>query len=501
MTEISLQVSETVAVTLDVGEQGETGLTGARGETGLTGADSVVAGPIGLTGLTGLTGDTGETGETGIVEQATPPDDVSVLWLDSSADAVPVDLSGVEPAGLSVATKTAQAANFARADTLAKGMLCFVWDDGYQTHDAVARMANDRGQKHSFGVVSTFMNGTNSAYARSTTVKSWFDAGHEIISHSATHANLVAATQQNRITEYDASKIALEAVVGVGSVSTFMYPYGGGARSKATDRELYLRYDRLLATGPYIPIRWDGRDRENEFVIRRNTWNGDATNQLNLLAQIRQCAESPMILVTQAHNIGDTSAPTLAQVTEAMDLARSLGIPCVTTAQAFPVASRLLNAGFEESNGEIVVGWGANRSDASQIIESAVDTPQVGLTGSRSLHLKTTADSGVFAYARQVVELQPSTRYKVTGAYRVAVSSGSGQLAVRVQEYDYDELSPILATSSTAGTSTSWATFSLEFITSAFARFGYLDFVIQNATMDAWVDHVDIRPVRHGAFG
>jgi lysophospholipase L1-like esterase len=108
MTEISLQVSETVAVTLDVGEQGETGLTGAQGETGLTGADSVVAGPIGLTGLTG------DTGETGIVEQATPPDDVSVLWLDSSADAVPVDLSGVEPAGLSAATKEELSATFAQ---------------------------------------------------------------------------------------------------------------------------------------------------------------------------------------------------------------------------------------------------------------------------------------------------------------------------------------------------------------------------------------------------
>jgi hypothetical protein len=107
MTEISLQVSETVAVTLDVGEQGETGLTGAQGETGLTGADSVVAGPIGLTGLTGL------TGETGIVEQATPPADVSVLWLDSSADAVPVDLSGVEPAGLSDETKTELSAAYA----------------------------------------------------------------------------------------------------------------------------------------------------------------------------------------------------------------------------------------------------------------------------------------------------------------------------------------------------------------------------------------------------
>jgi hypothetical protein len=104
--EVVVEITESQVVEVLLAE-GPRGLQGVQGATGLTGADSVVAGPIGLTGLTG------DTGETGIVEQATPPADVSVLWLDSSADAVPVDLSGVEPAGLSDETKATLAGTYA----------------------------------------------------------------------------------------------------------------------------------------------------------------------------------------------------------------------------------------------------------------------------------------------------------------------------------------------------------------------------------------------------
>jgi len=58
------------------GPQGDTGDTGAQGDTGPTG-------PQGEIGLTGETGPTGDTGPAGVVKQPEPPDDISLLWIDT----------------------------------------------------------------------------------------------------------------------------------------------------------------------------------------------------------------------------------------------------------------------------------------------------------------------------------------------------------------------------------------------------------------------------------
>jgi peptidoglycan/xylan/chitin deacetylase (PgdA/CDA1 family) len=90
MTEISLQASESVAVTLSSGEQGVQGVQGETGVTGLTGATgaaSTVVGPQGLTGPTGAQGSTGPA----------------------------VDTSTLEPAGLSAGTKAELSATIVAA--------------------------------------------------------------------------------------------------------------------------------------------------------------------------------------------------------------------------------------------------------------------------------------------------------------------------------------------------------------------------------------------------
>jgi hypothetical protein len=70
------------------GSQGVTGFTGSKGDDGYVGADGYT-GSQGETGFTGSRGDvgyTGSLGDPGIVVQPTPPEDTSVLWLDTSSE-------------------------------------------------------------------------------------------------------------------------------------------------------------------------------------------------------------------------------------------------------------------------------------------------------------------------------------------------------------------------------------------------------------------------------
>lgn len=389
---------------------------------------------------------------------------------------------------------------------IAKGMIAFVWDDGFATHDTVAALANARGQKHTFAVVSNFMTSGNPTYATSAQVLAWSQAGHEIASHSVDHSSMTSLTAANRVLQYENSRTAIEAVIGAGKIKSFVYPLGGTNRSATTDKELYLRYDRAVDTGPYYPIRSDDATRTGDFLTKRFTWNETDNSNQELLDRIKQCANEPIILITTGHNLGDAGAPTLAQVTAALDLAKSLGIPCVTLSQAMPPSQRLINPGFEEFSGtapSLPVGWGKNVSDAGQTVESIADTPDTGLAGTRSLHLQSTADTATFAYARQAVHLVPNSLYQVTGRYRTAkTGAGTGGLYIRVQEYGYDQLASIAATDQTLlAESAGWTTFALTFTSNSNARFGYLDFLYQNQTGQAWIDHVDIRQSRFGSFG
>jgi pimeloyl-ACP methyl ester carboxylesterase len=89
MAEISLQVSETVTVTLSAGERGQDGVQGDSGVQGATGSQ----------GATGATGSQGVSGTTAVT---------SPLTRSGSAEnaTIGLDTSTLEPAGLSDETKT-----------------------------------------------------------------------------------------------------------------------------------------------------------------------------------------------------------------------------------------------------------------------------------------------------------------------------------------------------------------------------------------------------------
>lgn len=377
-------------------------------------------------------------------------------------------------------------------------MVCFSWDDGYASALTIAQMAQARGQRHTFGITTDLM-GTGGKLT-SAQVQQIYAMGHEIASHAQTHVAMSGQTAANRVLQYENSKAALEALIGAGNCKTWIYPIGGTARNATTDQELYLRYDRIVDVNqPQLPRRWD--DGRKDFLIPRWFWNETTQRNTEVLAGIRRCATEPQILCLYGHDPDTASNPTLTQLTAAMDLAASLNIPCVSMAEAFPTSQLLYNPGFEESDATAPNHWIQNLSDGSQFCEVVADTPDVGINGTSSLHLKTVADTA-YSYARQWVPVLPSTSYTLTARYRQTKASGAGGFTFRVQEFGYDpQVAFIAGNQSAVLTQTVWTRQNLVFTTRADTRHVAVDFLMNLATGEAWVDHADFRPTADGSFG
>lgn len=373
------------------------------------------------------------------------------------------------------------------------GAICFTWDDAYVSHDTIRQMANARNQHHTFCIVSDFV-GTGGKLT-STQVLQMFQEGHEIANHSKTHAHMTGLTAAQRKVEYDTSQQAIDSIIGANNTSSFCIPYG--ERNATMDQELYGRFERGLATGtptglvPFIyPIG------STPFIIGRFSWDGTAQAQQQLLDMIRNAARMPLIYLTYAHDIGSANNPSLAQITAAMDLAQSLGVPCLTVSEALGSPRTLYDPGFEESP----LVW--NKSEdtpGARIAEVVTDTPVVGLSGSQSLHLLCNSDTG-FVYVRQVVPVTPGVSYTLSGRYRVAITSGNGSIYMRIYERTFDG-TPIASTQTAALTATSWTQASVARTITATGAFVYVDLVVDTKTAEAWFDHIHFGPTAQGVFG
>lgn len=187
-------------------------------------------------------------------------------------------------------TTASLSSTFGRVSAIprARGAVVFTWDDGYPSWDShIYPLAQSLGQRHTFCVTTNRIDAGDFQVSTAKILK-WFQAGHEIASHSKTHTNMAAASSATRTAEFDDSKAALEAIVGAGNVTTWAYPSGtsGGQRNDASDREAYGRYVRVLDTGhdgslpgwcespiPHRPHRLEfdqSRDHPGAHPLRRS---------------------------------------------------------------------------------------------------------------------------------------------------------------------------------------------------------------------------------------
>lgn len=348
---------------------------------------------------------------------------------------------------------------------MARGRICFTWDDGYASAFRIAQMANQRRQRHTMFITTALVDTPGRVSKHLIGVMA--SDGHEIASHNVDHVDMTGLTTVTRQPQWDTSKTFLEGIVGAGNVTTYAYPLGN--RSLVTDAEAYGRYDRIAGIGlsqGYNRPPWAYQAGSRPFLIGRFPWSESTHAQL--LALIRMTATQPITLTVYAHDPDTAGNPTLDQINEAMALVEKLGIPAVTMAEAFPgsgAASMLANPGFETPLDPFgnIPAW-TKFPTAATVIERLLEAPDAGLPGAASLHMFVPAASAAAASesVMQVFPVECGKVYTLGVRARVANLTGAGKFAIRRNLYD--ATGTALAAQSVTGPaiiSTTWATSTL----------------------------------------
>ncbi|WP_168709274.1 polysaccharide deacetylase family protein [Arthrobacter sp. PAMC25564] len=334
-------------------------------------------------------------------------------------------------------------------------------DDGYLAMDVVRKLLDARGQKGTFFITPGLLNG--SSKINETHILAMVANGHEVGAHSQTHANMTAIAQPQRIIELEQPKSYLENLTGT-AVTSFAYPFGtaSGGRNLTTDLDLYLRYDRAFDTAQYNQTALHSRYAQAPTLIRRTCIDG--TNHQQCLSMIREASVRPVVASFFFHNLDTSINPSIAQLTEMLDLAQSLGVELITASDAFGSHRMVANAGFENS-GTDAYPWRWFKSGSAQL-EIVTENPQMGLPGQRSLHLS--APVSTYSTVAQAVEVTPGTTY--TYSFRARAVSGSTWGAKssygNVVALDYGQATIAgseVRTGSIMAENVAWAKYSVDF--------------------------------------
>lgn len=321
-----------------------------------------------------------------------------------------------------------------------QGAVVFTWDDGWDTHPSVADMHAARGQKATF-YLTTNLLGT-AQHMSSGAIAPMVAQGHEIGAHNADHIDMTTLTPVTRAPQWAAQQ-TLEGIIGGGyQVRSYAYPFG--THNLATDQEAYGRFDRIASVGLSQGFagsstsagQWLYEFNRIEY-FRHGRFPWSQTTHAQFMQILRDYVlKRPVILTAYAHQIGNPDTPTLVQVTEAMDFCQANGIPCLTTAQAFP-GPKVVNAGFESAtDGWVVITAGAGATGLT--VDSFTDTPSAGLAGTKSLRVisPSTATTSDTVEVVQTFPVEGDRPYTFSGRIRhdpTPVGTGAG-IKLRMNE-------------------------------------------------------------------
>lgn len=328
----------------------------------------------------------------------------------------------------------------------ARGAVVFTWDDGWDTHPGVADMHAARGQAATFYVTKDLLDTSQHMASSAVAGIMGYSVGHEIGSHSKTHTDMTTLNATTRAEQWDA-KTGIEALMSGGKkITSYAYPLGNN--NLACNQEAYTRFDRVAAiglsqgyyTGASGYAGWLYDTDFEGFRHGRFPWSETTHAQFMLLLK-DHVRRRPVILTAYAHQVGAAGTPTLTQVTEALDYCQANGIPCLTTAQAFP-GPKLINPGFEDG----LEGWTtllAGAAATGTTVDVITDTAAAGMTGTKSLRIispnTTTSADSVRVF--QVVPAKPMTAYSVSARVRHdgtpgGLGTGASKFSVRINEYN-----------------------------------------------------------------
>ena len=384
-----------------------------------------------------------------------------------------------------VAAKAPLAAN--------RGIVCFGWDGGRAEVATVALPAAEaRGQRHTVYVLSDWLD--TAGKLTTAQLVSLHDAGWEVGSHGKTNADLTGMSAAARLDEWDTAKTAIEAIIGAGECRHWSYP-SGGANNTTTQAEGYLRFrtQRGFDANRQGTCLTPLGDRGYQSWLNAYTWA--SSNHSELLEWIRHVATTPVVLTVRAETCTDgASGPTPAQLTEALDLVESLGIPALTVDEVFGNPLWHPDPGFENGG----AGWFKAGGGS---FTTVTDTPDTNMPGTKSGKVgRTGAEATVYVKARTPLHAYGQT-HTLSFRYRIVDRGGSGNITASARSIDFSAASQGNVSTS-ALTATTWTQATLDFTAHAAGRQLEVEFSIPGTRdADLYVDHVHVGPKAYGVYG
>lgn len=391
-----------------------------------------------------------------------------------------------------------------------RGALVIHLDDGILNQYDIARTAAAQyNARFTFAICADYVvtvAGTTTRMSHAQ-IRQLASEGHEIAVHSKTHTNMTGQTTTQRLAEWDTARDYVENTIGVGAgtTDTFVYPFS--ASNATIESEAYLRFGRTFGglTAPYLTPQ---TDRSLGLLHGRFAWVSNGSRHSLFLNLIREAAATGQVLVGIAHSIDGsdgTQGVTTAEFNEALALASSLGMPIVTSKEAFPAQNSVIDAGFEDLQLQF---WDKNGANATNLVEVVADTPTTGLVGIRSLRLTGDGTAVPFVLSQHAIPIADGVEYTFSGRVRqekTAAGTGGAStgayLAVRQYDAYGTQLAQSVGTQVTALGSTPWQTISVAFTPVAGARMAKL-LCAQNLIVGtSFFDHLHFGPTRYGVLG
>ncbi len=183
------------------------------------------------------------------------------------------------------------------------------FDDGWEDNVGnVLPVLNSSGFKANFYFCTQFIEGNGSDIPASpagvAAVKTIFNAGNEVGSHSVTHPFLTTATGTNLNYELSHSKAYLESIVGPGNIKSFATPYGAYNQTVLTAIKSYYQSHRTVDTGYNLPDGFDPyRIKVQNMLV--------GTTLAEYQGWLNEAKKNNLWLVLVYHRIADPATSTL----------------------------------------------------------------------------------------------------------------------------------------------------------------------------------------------
>lgn len=207
-----------------------------------------------------------------------------------------------------------------------RALLTLSFDDGWEdNHDTVLPLFNEFGMKSTQFYATTFIEGTG----EDQKILDFYNAGHEIGSHSVTHPDLTTLTPQQLTYEITHSKQYLEGIVGVGNIKNFATPYG------AYNNAVIDALDDLYGSHRSVDTGYNSKDNFRPYQMKvQNILSTTTAEEVESWVEKAQADKTWLILVY--HRIGANPGPydsTPALLREHLEVIDNSEIPVVTMQQ------------------------------------------------------------------------------------------------------------------------------------------------------------------------